>query len=234
MRSDVAKRASARPVPGWRIHTMFLLVATAVFFLTALPIDAHNVSSTETDLFEVVNDLPGAIYWPMWAVMQVGNFIVVPVLTVIAAILRRVRLTAALAIAGTLVWVLAKVIKDAVERGRPAELVNEVILRHAPAAGNGYISGHAAVAFAIVTVLNPYLSRKLRVVAWTLAVLVCVARIYVGAHLPLDVVGGAAFGLAVGSLISLVLGDPYHRGLFPSSPSQQAKETALHERHHAR
>jgi hypothetical protein len=31
---------------------------------------------------------------------------------------------------------------------------------------------------------------------------------YVGAHLPLDMVGGAALGLAVGALVRLLLGVP--------------------------
>jgi hypothetical protein len=61
-----------------------------------------------------------------------------------------------------------------------------------PDRGLGYVSGHSAVAFALATVASPFLGRRARRVAWTLAGLVCVARIYVGSHLPLDVVGGAA------------------------------------------
>jgi membrane-associated phospholipid phosphatase len=34
---------------------------------------------------------------------------------------------------------------------------------------------------------------------------VCAARQYVGAHLPLDVAGGAAFGLSAGTLANMAI-----------------------------
>jgi glycosyltransferase 2 family protein len=60
-------------------------------------------------------------------------------------------------------------------------------------------------------------------VAWTLAALVCVARIYVGSHLPFDVLGGAALGWAAGSLVLLVFGAP------SGQPSLERVRTALQE-----
>jgi undecaprenyl-diphosphatase len=51
------------------------------------------------------------------------------------------------------------------------------------------------------------------------AVGVCLSRLYVGAHLPLDVVGGAALGWAAGSLVHLLLGAPGGR----PSPERAAK-----------
>jgi membrane-associated phospholipid phosphatase len=211
--------------PHWRVQLFCLLAGTAAFFLSAIPIDERNVSETEVTFFRFLDKLPGAIYWPMWAVMQLGNLVVVPVLALIALGFKRFRLAAALAISGTLVWLVAKVIKRLVERGRPGELVENIILRHAPAAGNGFISGHAAVAFAMAAVLSPYLNRQLQVVAWALAVLVCIARVYVGAHLPLDVIGGAGFGLAVGALVNLLLGGPNGGGLVGSA-SRATKTTS--------
>jgi predicted Ser/Thr protein kinase len=70
------------------------------------------------------------------------------------------------------------------------------------------VSGHSAVAVALATVASPYLGRRARRVAWVLAGFVCLARMYVGSHLPFDVVGGAALGWAAGSLVLFVLGAP--------------------------
>ena len=67
------------------------------------------------------------------------------------------------------------------------------------------------MAVALATVSSPYLGRRGRRVAWALAAAVCVARMYVGAHLPFDVLGGAALGWAAGGLVHLVLGAPESR-----------------------
>jgi undecaprenyl-diphosphatase len=54
--------------------------------------------------------------------------------------------------------------------------------------------------------------------------LVCVSRVYMGVHLPLDVVGGAALGWAAGSLVHLLLGAPGGR------PSAERAAKALRQR----
>jgi glycosyltransferase 2 family protein len=186
----------------------WFLVSAVVFVLCTLPIDTQRVPGIEVGAFEAVNDLPDPLYWPMWTLMQLGNLFVVPVVVVLALLVRRWRLAAELAVAGIFVWLVAKVVKALFERGRPGELLEDVTLRHAPAAGNGFISGHAAVAAAIAMVLSPYLDKRWRIVVWVLAAMVSVGRVYVGAHLPLDVIGGAAFGIGVGALIHLAMGVP--------------------------
>jgi undecaprenyl-diphosphatase len=140
--------------------------------------------------------------------MQLGNFLVIPLASLVAAALRRFRLAAALLVGGGLVYWLAKVVKHHVERGRPFQLLPDVHIHGAASLGLGFPSGHAAVAVLIATVSWPYLGRRGRVVAVFLAALVCLARLWVGAHLPLDVVAGASLGFAVGTALVAVIGRP--------------------------
>jgi undecaprenyl-diphosphatase len=90
-------------------------------------------------------------------------------------------------------WALAKGIKRIVRRGRPTALVPGTHIRGKEATGGGYLSGHAAVATALMAAAASASSPKLA----GLAGVVGVARMYVGAHLPLDVIGGVGLGLVV-------------------------------------
>ncbi|HEY9349721.1 MAG TPA: lysylphosphatidylglycerol synthase domain-containing protein [Acidothermales bacterium] len=203
-----------------------LLLAGGLLVLTALPVRADSIGVTETNVFRLINDLPMPGWlWPIvWAVMQLGSLMAVPATAALAALTRRWRLAFDLLVAGGTVWLLAKVVKGMVNRGRPDDLLDGVHIYGAAAGGRGYISGHAAVAVALATVASPYLGRRGRRIAWTLAVLVCISRIWVGAHLPLDVLGGAALGWLAGVLVHLVLGAPGGR---PSTaPVRRALEHA--------
>jgi undecaprenyl-diphosphatase len=194
--------------PNRRGHALQILIALGVLLVTAIPIKRYGVSDPESDIFYGINGLPGFLNVPLQIVMQFGNYLIVPVLALVAAGVKRFRMALDILVAGTAAWVLAKLVKQIVIRGRPAELLNDVILRGPAATGHGYVSGHAATAAAIAAVVTPYLSRKAQIAVWVVAGLVAFARVYVGAHLPLDVLGGAAMGWAIGSLVHLLLGPP--------------------------
>ena len=202
------RSARGQPVVRCRRDVLWLLGSALVLALTAMGVHRHAVDSWERVLFRVANDhtvLPFVVVWP---IMQLGNILAVPVCAAIAAATRRFRLCATILLGGALTYYLAKVIKHYVIRGRPGELLNDVSIRGTASQGLGHVSGHAGVVAGLAMMTTPYLGRRARIVVCALAVAVCLARLYVGAHLPLDVLGGAALGLAVGAGMRLVLGRP--------------------------
>jgi uncharacterized membrane protein YbhN (UPF0104 family)/membrane-associated phospholipid phosphatase len=166
-----------------------------------------HVFAFDANLFRLVNQLPNALGGLLLVVMQLGALAAVPVAAAVALTARRPRMGRDLALSGGLAWVLAKLVKDVVGEARPAALLHGVLVR-AASSGFGYPSGHAAVAAALATAAGPWLPRPARRAAWWVVWLVALGRMYAGAHLPLDVVGGAALGWAAAAAAHLVLGAP--------------------------
>jgi len=206
----------------WLLHDRYerhpgdllrLALSILILALTVIAVHERRVGIRETDVFRLINDLglPGWTDPGIWLVMQLGVIGAVPVVVGLALATRRLRLALDAALAAGGIYLIAKLVKEFVQRGRPQALLDGVHILGEPARGLGYVSGHSAVAVALATVASPYLGRRGRRVAWTLAAAVCLARIYVGAHLPLDVLGGAALGWGAGALVHLILGAPQPR-----------------------
>ena len=169
----------------------------------------RTVLGTDVAVFRRINQWPAWLYRPMWTAQLSGVIGALPLVAAAAALLRRLRLAAALAAATLLkVW-LEAVAKMVVQRDRPAETLHDVILRGNSAAhGLSFPSGHAMVIFAIAAVVAPYFKGWWNVLPWVLAAAVCLSRVYLGAHFPLDVVAGAGLGLFIGAVLNLVFGVP--------------------------
>lgn len=159
-----------------------------------------EVGASEQRWFRLVNDLPAAVLPPTWVVMQAGSIGGALGASALVAATGRRTVGARMAVAASVAWVAAKAGKRVVKRRRPSveHDVARMLGRAAP--GLGYPSGHAAVAAAVVAAASPELPPGWRRAAWAGALLVGPARLYVGAHLPLDAVGGVALGVVVGTL----------------------------------
>ena len=68
------------------------------------------------------------------------------------------------------------------------------LVPHAP--DNGFPSDHMLLVSAIASVIFPF-SRRWSSAAWTVAILVGAARVYVGVHHPIDVIGSAVIAIIV-------------------------------------
>ena len=186
-----------------------LTVASMAVLMASTVLARRGVYRWEVVIFQAFNGLPGSFRSLLWVVNQYGTAITIPVASVIAVAFRKWILALSLLISGAAVYVLAKVIKEYVARGRPAAVMEEVIEREGFSPNSlGFPSGHAAVAWAITIILLAYVGRPWQIAAIIVAILVPMVRMYVAAHLPLDLIGGAALGVAVASAVNMVFGVP--------------------------
>jgi len=166
----------------------------------------ETVPHWEARLFTTVNDMSNFWWVLVWGPMQIGSLLASLVVVGLTGVISRDRRLTLAALAGSqAAYWTALVVKHTVSRGRPTAYLSGVHL-HDQATGFGYVSGHAAVAFALAAVLAPSLPRPWRAVVIALAVTVAFGRVYAGVHLPLDVVGGAGLGLLCGTLARWAFG----------------------------
>lgn len=169
----------------------------AVLAGSLVPLRRDRVGRSEQRVFHLLNRLPDRLHRPLWPVMQLGSLAAAPAAAGVALAAGNRPLATRLLAGGTTAWALAKLVKVVVRRGRPLALLAGVHTRGRAAAGHGYLSGHAAVATALTVAAWPHLGPGWRATTVGLASAVGLSRVYVGAHLPLDVAGGAALGLVV-------------------------------------
>ena len=94
-------------------------------------------------------------------------------------------------------------LRQAIGRERPPHrFPDPPPLVHVPVS-DSFPSGHAATSFACAALLA-WLTPLPKVPLFALAALIAFSRVYNGVHYPLDVVGGAALGLAVATALRLL------------------------------
>lgn len=183
------------------------MLALLVLTVAALLVSDQRFLPGETAAVEAVNGLPRWVAWPLPLVMQLGTiWVALPLVAVMAWATRRHGARPALGglLAVASAYRLDNVLKDVIERPRPPAVLDGLHVRD-HVGGFAFPSGHTTMAFALAVAVLPAVPIRWRPAVWGLAALAGVARLYVGVHWPMDLVGGAALGIALGTAAAMLV-----------------------------
>ena len=204
-------------------------VALLVIALTAWLAGAPRAEVAQTGLVKWFNNPPQ----PIDTLFAVVNPLCRPIPLVVLAILFiiwvllagrdmpiRRELARAAIIALILAELMAQIAKHIASQPRPLAVIPGIDDHGYPTQphGNAYPSAHAAAVVSLVAGIWPWVRWPQRVVGVSAAVLVSLNRLYIGAHWPIDIVGGAAIGMLAASVTWLVAARwPIHRRREPDA-----------------
>lgn len=113
-------------------------------------------------------------------------------------------------ILGSLVlWLVVESMKFLIHRSRPFIRLDQARVVGGRAIGQSFPSGHTSQAFFTATLLSQHFHFNLWIVValYTIAFLIGITRIYVGAHYPRDVMAGAILGIFWGLFWVIIEGN---------------------------
>ncbi len=182
------------------------MVSVTVIVLTSFAAAAQSLTGIELTIFRSINNWPESLRLLFFAITQLGSAWVLYAITLTALWKRRYRLSLRLFFTGAVAFIMCELLKQSIGRPRPEAILGSINLRDSIVVGNGFPSGHTAVATALAFVLWPLLPSRWRWLAPVLVMLVGLSRVYLGVHAPLDIVGGIAVGVLVVSASKLITG----------------------------
>jgi undecaprenyl-diphosphatase len=104
--------------------------------------------------------------------------------------------------------IIVPLLKTSLNFPRPVTVLGEqsVTILGSPDVIHSFPSGHSAYAVLMAVSLAPSLPPAGKIALFTFTFLVCLSRIFVGAHFPADVIGGVLLALTIVVSVKFILG----------------------------
>ncbi|MBU5537230.1 MAG: phosphatase PAP2 family protein [Candidatus Aenigmatarchaeota archaeon] len=126
---------------------------------------------------------------------------VIYALLILFSIIKNRNLAVLLMLALIFTGVFIHMLKQAIGRERPYEVLNARLLV-APETNKSFPSNHAAQAFLVATLVFSYY-RRLGILLFPFAIVISLGRVYLGVHYPSDVIVGAVLGVIIALVFKL-------------------------------
>ncbi len=186
------------------VYIIGLIIAAVVFAVTAAAAAGGQSMGWETSLFRYINDWSWSLQGLFTVITFFGSTWMALVVVVAVFAARAYRLAWRLAITIVGAYGAAFLAKHFVGRVRPAEMLAHIHTR-AVETGMGFPSGHATLSTVVALTLLPYLPKWIGFIGAPIFIgLVCLSRLYLGVHFPLDIIGGMAIGTGAVCVLRLL------------------------------
>ena len=187
---------------------ILLLLGFTLLILSMLWSAGQRLDASVFLLFNLRGYHPLWLDRTMWVLTQIGSGVIGILLGILLYFAEQHRLAIQLLLGILSLWLIVELIKTLVDRRRPFMVLESTRVIGWRERGLSFPSGHTAQSFFMAVLFAHYLQGGILLggVLYALAIAVGLTRIYVGAHYPRDVIGGAILGSIWGILSRLVQG----------------------------